>query len=79
MMPVETVIHRVRRDITLGMFLKLVMGLAVFACVAFVPPSIKLASVSGVIAVWIALGWTSARGSQLAIDSPALIASGQYD
>ena len=79
MLPVDVAIHRVRRDITLGMLLKAILIAAVLACLIFAPPSAKLAALLGVLGVWIALSVTSARSSRLAMDSPMLIAAGEFD
>ena len=78
MLSAETAISRLRRDLTLGAILK---GLLVTAIVAaMVIPSVDLTAALVVIGgVWLALGLTSARGSRLAADSPALIASGQFE
>jgi hypothetical protein len=79
MLPVEIAIHRVRRDITLGMLLKATLIAAVFACLIFAPPPARFAALAGVVGIWIALSVTSARSSRLAMDSPLLIATGQFD
>ncbi|HZL37304.1 MAG TPA: hypothetical protein VFC78_18435 [Tepidisphaeraceae bacterium] len=79
MLSVDSAIHRVRRDITLGVMVKGVLLGAVLACLMFAHPSIRFLALTGVIGVWIALSMTSARTSRLAIDSPSLIAAGQFD
>jgi len=79
MIPVEAAIYRVRRDITLGVVLKGTFAVAILACLLFAPHSTKLAAMTGVVAVWLALGVTSARSSQIGVESPALIAAGEYE
>src|SRR5665213_3034773 len=80
MISVDVAIHRVRRDITLGMLLKALLVSAVFATLIFSPPpTAKAAAIAGIVIVWIALSVTSARSSLIARNSPALIASGQFD
>jgi hypothetical protein len=48
-------------------------------CLVFAHPSVRYAALAGIFALWIALSVTSARSSRLGMDSPALIAAGQYD
>ena len=79
MISADTAISRVRRDITLGMLLKGLLMASVFASLAFAPPPMRCAAIVGIIAVWIALSVTSARSPFIARNSPALIASGQFD
>ena len=79
MIPVEVAIHRVRRDITLAVMLKGVFFAAVFACLLIGPTQFKAAALMAVGFLWVWLNVSSARGSQLAAESPSLIAAGQFD
>jgi hypothetical protein len=79
MIQVDVAIHRVRRDLTLGMLLKAMLLAAVFAALVFAPPSARFVALAGVVGIWFALSLTSARSSRIAMDSPALIATGQFD
>src|ERR1700733_7254276 len=75
----DQAIYRVRRDITLGIFLKAMLIGAVFACLIFAKPEARFVEMLGVLGVWIALSVTSARSSRLAMDSPMLIAAGEFE
>ena len=85
MLSAETAIARTRRDLTVGALVK--GGLLAAALAAlFAPQVVQLSPyvdrtvvlvVVGV--VWMALSFTSAKGSRLAADSPALIASGRFE
>src|SRR5579859_3292992 len=79
MIPVDTAIHRVRRDLTLSTLLKVVMSLAVFACLLVGPENLRFASLIGIGALWFWLSFTSARGSRAAAESPQLIAAGEFE
>jgi len=74
----DVAIHRVRRDLTLGMLLKAALLGVVFVAL-FAKPSTRVPTLAGVVGVWFVLSLTSARSSRLAMDSPALIATGQFD
>jgi tetratricopeptide (TPR) repeat protein len=83
MLSTDTAIHRLRRDLTLG---SVVRGLLLAAAVAslvvlpVVAPQVHSSmALLAVGAVWIVLGYNSAKGSRLSADAPALIAAGQYD
>ncbi|HWE04296.1 MAG TPA: hypothetical protein VG326_17960 [Tepidisphaeraceae bacterium] len=78
-MSVDVAIYRVRRDITLSVLLKALLIAAVFVTLVFAPPAVRAAAIAGIIVLWIALSVTSARSSLIARNSPALIASGQFD
>ena len=65
MIPTESAIHRVRRDITLGMLLKFAFLLAVVACLLFAPQSAKIVALMTVGAAWLGLTVTSARTSRM--------------
>lgn len=77
--PADAAIARVRRDIAFSLFMRGVMIVAIVACMVFAPASARFAALAGVIGLWIGLSITSARNSQLAIESPSLIARGQFD
>lgn len=80
MIPVDIAIDRVRRDITLGMVLKGLLIGGMFAAMIFVAwPTARFGAIALIIIIWIALSVTSARSSLIARNSPALIASGQFD
>jgi hypothetical protein len=80
---VDGAISRVRRDITLGTALRMLMLGAAGASIVLGP------FIGGffngtfflilIAAVWLFLSYRSVKGSRLAADSPALIASGRYD
>jgi hypothetical protein len=83
MISAEAAITRLRRDLTLGSLVKGLLLASIFASF-FVLPWLapKVDSTVGLLiigAVWLALTYTSARGSRLAADSPALIASGDFE
>ena len=61
------------------MLLKALLIASVFACLVFAPQSVRFTALAGIVGVWIALSITSARSSRIALDSPALIATGQFD
>ncbi|MDB5303381.1 MAG: hypothetical protein JWM97_930 [Phycisphaerales bacterium] len=79
MIPTESAIHRVRRDITFGMLLKFAFLLAVVGSVLFAPQSAKLAVLIAVGIAWLFLSFTSARTSRMAVGSPSLIAAGEFE
>jgi len=83
MLSAEAAITRLRRDLTVGSLVKGVLLASIFASF-FVLPYVapKVDSTIGLLVVgfiWLALTYTSARGSRLAADSPALIASGDFE
>jgi hypothetical protein len=83
MISAQAAITRLRRDLTLGSLLKGLLLASILASF-FVLPRVapKVDSTVGLLVVggvWIALTYTSARGSRLVADSPALIASGDYE
>src|SRR6185436_9439421 len=77
MISAESAILRLRRDLTLGTLLKAALAVAVL--VAMVAPVDKMIALVVIGGVWLALSYTSARGSRLAADSPGLIAAGQFE
>ena len=82
MLTAEAAITRLRRDLTVGVLLKALLVAAVVAALwlpqvlPHVDATVALVVIGG---VWLALSYTSAKGSRLAADSPALIAAGQFD
>jgi hypothetical protein len=79
MLSAEAAIHRTRRDLTLGLALKLAVPLALAGSLMIGPEAVRLALVAGVIGIWMALGLSSVRGAQLAAMSPSLIAAGRFE
>jgi hypothetical protein len=82
MLTAESAILRLRRDLTLGALVKAMLIAAVLASMLVLPQFVPFdRSIALVVIgmVWLALAFTSAKGSRLVADSPALIASGQYD
>jgi xanthosine utilization system XapX-like protein len=79
MIQADVAIHRVRRDITLGVLVKGLLIACVFGCLAFARPAVRSPALVGIVGIWIALSVTSARSSRLGSDSPLLIATGQFD
>jgi hypothetical protein len=83
MLSADHAISRFRRDLTLGLLLKvLLLGAAVLCLVA--PTVLGVARntgmvLAGVAVLWIFLSYKSVRGSRLSAESPLLIASGQFD
>src|SRR3954469_2817443 len=78
MLTAEAAISKFRRDVLLGALLKALLVAGVVG--ALVVPHVESSAALVVIgAVWLALSWTSAKGSRLAADSPALIAAGQFE
>jgi len=83
MLSAEAAITRLRRDLTLGSLVRGLLLVSIFASL-FVLPRVapKVDSTIGLLVVggiWVALAYASARGSRLAADSPALIASGDFE
>lgn len=83
MLSAEAAINRLRRDLTLGALLKGVLAAGAFAAFIVLPVvapkadrTVALVVIGG---VWLALSYTSAKGSRLSALSPALIASGQFE
>jgi hypothetical protein len=82
-------ISRFRRDLTLGLLLKVLLGAAAVGCLA-APAALGAGGTGGVASdtgvalaavgvLWIFLSYKSLRGSRLSADSPMLIATGQFD
>lgn len=79
MLTAEAAIHRTRRDLILGLALKVLLPVALAGCFLVGPESLKLAMLFGVIGGWVALGMSSVRRSQLSAISPGLIAAGRFE
>ena len=82
MITAERAIHVLRRDLTIGSALKVATGVAVAAAVLLAPAAGAGASLL-LIVLGVAIGLTvvsrAARQAAAAMDSPSLIAAGQYD
>jgi hypothetical protein len=83
MLSAESAISRLRRDLTLGAAVKLLLAAAFLGVLVLRPlvaprldPTLALVLIGF---VWLSLSLASAKGSRLAAGSSALIASGQYD
>lgn len=83
MISVNEAIARFRRDVTLGLLLKIGLGVAagLVTVLHFVPgrrldPTLLLMALG---AVWITLWYRTMKGSRLAAESSSLIASGRLD
>jgi hypothetical protein len=83
MIPAHSAINRFRRDVLLSALLR---GLLATAAVAAMLAGPVLGwrfegalLLGGVVALWFVLSFRSMRGSRLAADSTALIATGQFD
>ncbi|HEY8746982.1 MAG TPA: hypothetical protein VIM11_03335 [Tepidisphaeraceae bacterium] len=79
MIPVDTAIYRVRRDLTLSILLKAGLSLTVLGCMLVGNDNLRIVSLMGAGALWLWLSLTSARGSRAAAESPQLIASGEFE
>jgi hypothetical protein len=83
MIPVDAAIARFRRDLAVSTLLRLGLFAVAFGCL-FAAPWLGFRG-DGVVAlmvvgmVWMTLSYRSVQGSRLAADSPALIATGQFD
>ncbi|HEX8522821.1 MAG TPA: hypothetical protein VF669_11230 [Tepidisphaeraceae bacterium] len=82
MIPAQLAISRLRRDLTLGLALNIVLCVLAAACLVL-PMSIggfggiMLLTLVGVI--WLGLSYQSVKGSRLAAGSPGLIAAGELE
>jgi hypothetical protein len=79
----ESAIRTMRRDLTVASLVKGVLVAAALGCALAGPmvvggwtPTLAIVAIG---AIWVGLGYRSARRSSLAADSPLLIASGQFD
>jgi hypothetical protein len=83
MIPAERAIARFRRDVTVGMVLNALLLAGIFFCVllggAFSNGVVDVLLLTGVLAVWLTLGYQSLRGQRLAAGSTSLIAAGQFE
>ncbi|HXE53516.1 MAG TPA: hypothetical protein VN541_10895 [Tepidisphaeraceae bacterium] len=79
MLPVESAIYRVRRDLILTMLLKAALAVAIAGCFLVGPENARLFGLLGIGAFWMWLSISSARSSRTAAESPSLIAAGQFD
>ena len=79
MLTAEAAIYRTRRDLTLGLALKVLVPLALLGSLMIGPEGLRLGLVLAVIGMWMALGFFSVRRAQLAAMSPSLIAAGRFE
>jgi hypothetical protein len=80
MLPVDTTISRVRRDMTLSTLLKIVLTCAALACMlGGGGDNMRVVGLLGIAGLWFWLSINSARSSRTAAESPSLIASGQFE
>jgi len=79
MIPVDTALHRVRRDLILSALLKGAFLFAAVAALTVGPDNTRLVMLLVLIGAWWMISARSARGSRMAADSPSLIASGQFE
>lgn len=83
MLSVEHAISRCRRDLTVGLLLKVLLAVAALGC--FVAPAALGMGTDTTLAlvlvglIWLILSYKSVRGSRLSAESPMLIASGQFE
>jgi hypothetical protein len=78
MISAEKAIRTLRRDQTIAWILKgTLFGTAIF--LTLVAPNIGVTVFLCLMGLWMGLNVYNARGTYLAVDSPSLIASGQYD
>ncbi len=82
MITAERAIQVLRRDLTIGSVLKVASGLAIAAAVLFAPAAGAGASLMLIVlgvSIGMAVVSRGARSAAIALDSPSLIAAGQYD
>ena len=80
MLPVDSTISRVRRDMTLSTLLKAALGCAVVVCiVGGGGDNVRVVALMGIAAFWVWLSMNSVRSSRTAAESPSLIAAGQFE
>lgn len=78
MIAANDAIARTRRDLTVGSVIR--YALVVIAAAAVLLTGLTVGVIFfGLMLAWMALAYRTAIGTRLAADSPALIASGQYD
>jgi hypothetical protein len=78
-MQVQAAINRTRRDLALGSVVKVLLVVGAASVLLIDSQPLRVAMLVGIGVAWIALSFTSARGSRLAASSPLLIATGQYE
>jgi hypothetical protein len=78
-MQVEAAINRTRRDLALGSAVKIVLIGGAASVLLIESQPLRMVMLLGIVAAWVALSFTSARGSKLAASSPLLIATGQFE
>jgi hypothetical protein len=83
MIPVDSAISRVRRDMVIGTVLRGILFAAALAAMFAGPiwgsSSLGLVGLVAVGAIWMMLSYRSMAGTRMAADSPMLIASGDFD
>ena len=83
MLSTDTAISRLRRDLTLGSVVKVLMlaaGIASLVVLPLVAPQVHSGlAMLAVGVVWLMLSYNSAKSSRLAADAPALIGAGDYE
>ncbi len=83
MLPVDYAISRFRRELTLGAIVRFVLLAGALFCLLSGPMLnggiVNIVVLIGIIAIWVSLSARSARGSQMAHLSQALIATGQWE
>src|ERR1700712_1903177 len=82
MISTEVAIYRIRRDLTLGRFVRLAFAVAIVSVVLFARRGLGVDPAWGLLligAAWVALTVSSTRGSRLTAELPSLISAGQYD
>lgn len=80
MLPVDSTISRVRRDMTLSTLLKTVLACAAMACLlGGGGDNMRVVGLLGIAGLWVWLSFNSARSSRTAAESPSLIAAGQFE
>jgi len=82
MIPAQHAIARLRRDLTMGTALNIVLAAVVVVCIAL---PVRVGGFGATIlltvvgALWLVLSYQSIKGSRLAAGSPQLIASGRLE
>lgn len=82
MLSADMAISRVRRDLTLGLVLRVALLAGAFVAVVVAPFSSRMDGGMLLLIVggaWLALSYQSMKGSRLAARSPSLIATGDFD
>jgi hypothetical protein len=83
MLSTESTISRLRRDLALGSLLQGALFAAALGSLVVLPlvmPQVNSSIVLlAVFIIWVALMYNSAKGARLSVDTPVLIASGQFE